>query len=551
MKKKVLSLLALAAAAMTALGVLSACKKEEEHVLTHHDAVAATCTETGTVEYWSCSECGKNFADEAAQEVLSSVTTSALGHDFGAWEVVVSATCTEDGEQKQTCKRCEEEVEEVMKAPGHSFGDWTTVPGKEPTCTEQGTQERECSVCHTFEERSIPANGHVYDDGGMICTVCGASRTSDKLAFTRNGDGGYTVAGIGKETGAVIYIPNSYQGSPVTAIGARAFAENETITHIYLTGGVTSIGESAFEGCVNLSYVQISNSVTEIEDRAFFGTALTSVNIPDTVTWIDAQAFGGCFNLVSLTTPRTNTAYQTIDGDLYNKEGTVLIQYAVGKSAKTFSIPAGVETVESTAFFRAYQLEKIAIPASVKVLGDRVFGTCTALEEISVDEKNTVYRSRSGDLYSADSSTFLQYAIGKENSTFLSTDDVKAVAEGAFENAKSLKKVTLSATLTEIGKGAFKGCTALEELVLPDSLLSIGEDAFRGASALKKVTIPASVESIGVGAFRETALESAVFEETEGWVAGGRSLAEESLANASTAATYLTDAYVADEWTRK
>ena len=266
MKKKVAVLFALSAATLLSLGVFSACK--EEHVLTHHDAVAATCTEAGSIEYWSCSECGKNFADEAAQVELSSVTVEALGHDFGAWVVVDPALCMKDGKQKQTCKNCGEEVEEVMKAPGHSFGDWTTVPGKEPTCTEQGTQERECSVCHTVEPRSIPANGHVYDDGGMICTVCGASRTSDKLAFTRNSDGGYTVAGIGKETGAEIYIPNSYQGLPVTAIGARAFAGNETITHIYLTGGVTSIGESAFDGCVNLSYVQISNSVTEIEPRS-------------------------------------------------------------------------------------------------------------------------------------------------------------------------------------------------------------------------------------------------------------------------------------------
>ena len=99
--------------------------------------------------------------------------------------------------------------------PGHSFGDWATVPGKEPTCTEQGTQERECSVCHTVEERSIPANGHVFD-GGMICTVCGASRTSDKLAFTRNADGSYTVSGIGKETEKEIYIPIMYSNSPVT-----------------------------------------------------------------------------------------------------------------------------------------------------------------------------------------------------------------------------------------------------------------------------------------------------------------------------------------------
>lgn len=545
MKKKIAVLFALSAATLLSLGVFSACK--EEHVLTHHDAVAATCTEAGSIEYWSCSECGKNFADEAAQVELSSVTEEALGHDFGAWVVVVSATCTEDGEQKQTCKRCGLENKASLTHIGHEYGEWTEVYA--PTCTETGLEKRTCSRCDAEEERDIKALGHDYVN--MTCTRCGASQMSDKLEFTRNGDGGYTVAGIGKETGAEIYIPNSYQGSPVTAIDARAFAENETITHIYLTGGVTSIGESAFEGCENLSYVQISNSVTEIEDRAFFGTALTSVNIPDTVTWIDAQAFGGCLKLVSLTTPRTNTAYQTIDGDLYNKEGTVLIQYAVGKTAAEFVIPDGVQTVEKNAFYYAVGLEKIGVPASVNVLGERVFGTCLSLREIAVDDKNTSYRSRNGDLYSADSAILLQYAIGKENAEFVSTDDVKSIAEGAFEHAKLLKKATLSATLTEIGKGAFKDCTALEEVVLPDSLKSVGDEAFSGCTALKEVTIPASVESIGIGAFRGSALESAVFEETEGWVAGGdRHLSADSLANPSTASTFLTDAYVGDEWSR-
>ena len=547
MKKKILSLLALAAAAMTALGVLSACKKEEEHVLTHHDAVAATCTETGTVEYWSCSECGKNFADEAAQEVLSSVTTSALGHDFGAWEVVVSATCTEDGEQKQTCSRCGLENKAPLSAIGHEYGAWTEV--YPPTCTETGLEKRTCSRCNAEEEQDIKALGH--DFVNMTCTRCGASQMSDRLEFTRNSDGSYTVTGIGKETETEIYIPNSYQGSPVTAIGERAFYGNDDITHIYLNGGVTSIGESAFDGCTSLSYVQISNSVTKIEDRAFFGTALTSVSIPDTVMWIDAQAFGNCLKLTSLTTPRTNTAYQTIDGDLYNKEGTVLIQYAVGKTAAEFVIPDGVQTVEKSAFYYAVGLEKIGVPASVNVLGERVFGTCLSLREIAVDDKNTSYRSRNGDLYSADSAILLQYAIGKENAEFVSTDDVKSIAEGAFEHAKLLKKATLSATLTEIGKGAFKDCTALEEVVLPDSLKSVGDEAFSGCTALKEVTIPASVESIGIGAFRGSALESAVFEETEGWVAGGdRHLSADSLANPSTASTFLTDAYVGDEWSR-
>ena len=549
MKKKIVVLLALAAAAMTALGVLSACRKEEEHVLTHHDAVAATCTETGTVEYWSCSECGKNFADEAAQEVLSSVTTSALGHDFGAWEVVVSATCTEDGEQKQTCSRCGLENKAPLSAIGHEYGAWTEV--YPPTCTETGLEKRTCSRCNAEEEQDIKALGH--DFVNMTCTRCGASQMSDRLEFTRNSDGSYTVTGIGKETETEIYIPNSYQGSPVTAIGERAFYGNDDITHIYLNGGVTSIGESAFDGCTSLSYVQISNSVTKIEDRAFFGTALTSVSIPDTVTWIDAQAFGNCLKLTSLTTPRTNTAYQTIDGDLYNKEGTVLIQYAVGKSAKTFSIPVGVETVESTAFFRAYQLEKIAIPASVKVIEDGAFRYLVmSLVEISVDDSNTVYRSRNGDLYTADGTTLLQYAAGKTNKTFTLPDDVRTIADGAFHRAVELEEVTFSASLTSIGEGAFVGCRSLVRAVLPAALESIGENAFSGCTSLKEVTISASVESIGVNAFNGcTSLTSVTFEETSGWTAGGRSLASDSLSNDATAAVYLTDAYVADEWTRK
>lgn len=547
MKKKVLSLLALAAAAMTALGVLSACKKEEEHVLTHHDAVAATCTETGTVEYWSCSECGKNFADEAAQEVLSSVTTSALGHDFGAWEVVVSATCTEDGEQKQTCSRCGLENKAPLSAIGHEYGAWTEV--YPPTCTETGLEKRTCSRCNAEEEQDIKALGHNFVN--MTCTRCGASQMSDKLEFTRNSDGTYTVAGIGTETSTEIYIPNTYQGSPVTAIASRAFYNNDNITGIYFNGGVETIGDEAFYGCESLKNLQLSDSIKTIGEMAFYSTKLTSVTLPASVVEIGTNAFGFCASLVSFETPRTNPAYQTIDGNLYNKEGTVLIQYAIGKDDDSFAIPDGVETVKHDAFASSW-LKRISVPASVKVIEDGAFRYLVmSLVEISVDDSNTVYRSRNGDLYTADGTTLLQYAAGKTNKTFTLPDDVRTIADGAFHRAVELEEVTFSASLTSIGEGAFVGCRSLVRAVLPAALESIGENAFSGCTSLKKVTIPASVESIGVGAFRETALESAVFEETEGWVAGGRSLAENSLASASTAATFLTDAYVADEWTRK
>lgn len=547
MKKRMVILLALVACVTMAFSVLSACNKEHEHTLTHVDAVAATCTETGAVEYWYCTECGKNFGDAEATQPITQVKTEALGHAYGEWEVVEPATCTEDGLQKQTCTRCGNVVEQPMKAPGHSYGDW--VEEYAPTCTEMGLQTRTCSRCGAVGERDIPALGHNFVN--MTCTRCGASQMSDKLEFTRNADGSYTVAGIGTETEKEIYIPNTYQGSPVTAIADRAFYGNDDITGVYFNGGVVTIGDEAFYGCESLKNLQLSDSIMTIGEMAFYSTQLTSVTLPASVVEIDTNAFGFCASLVSFETPRTNPAYQTIDGNLYSKDGKVLIQYAIGKDDDSFAIPEGVETVTREAFASSW-LERISVPASVEVLGDRVFGTCTSLETIAVDEKNESYRAIGGDLYSYDGSVLLQYAIGKSSTSFLSANTVKRVAAGAFEGAKSLKEVTLSTSLTEIGEGAFRDCTALAKVGLPASLVTIGEEVFRGCTSLKEITIPASVQTIGVGAFQGcTALENAYFEETEGWSAGSIPLDAESLAKPSTAAVYLTDAYRAGEWTRK
>ena len=98
-KKILLAILGLSMSLSAGL-VLAACgdNSAEDHDLTLHKAIAATCTQAGNEEYYSCSDCGKLFADaEAKQEVaLDDVTIAALGHkpvEVAAKE----ATCTEDG----------------------------------------------------------------------------------------------------------------------------------------------------------------------------------------------------------------------------------------------------------------------------------------------------------------------------------------------------------------------------------------------------------------------------------------------------------------------
>ena len=90
-----------------------------------------------------------------------------------------------------------------------------------------------------------------------------------------------------------------------------------------------------------------------------------------------------------------------------------------------------------------------------------------------------------------------------------------------FRDCTSLKYVDMSACteLTELPSAVFYGCTAIETLLLPPNLQTIHNGAFGSNDAdgalksLKEITIPASVTAIGGYAFANcTAMESVTFD---------------------------------------
>lgn len=66
------------------------------HELVHHDAVAADCETSGSVEYWHCAVCGKDFADEDGERELENVTIAANGHSL-VYHERVAPTYGEEG----------------------------------------------------------------------------------------------------------------------------------------------------------------------------------------------------------------------------------------------------------------------------------------------------------------------------------------------------------------------------------------------------------------------------------------------------------------------
>ena len=185
--------------------------KASGHSLTKVEAVAATCTEGGNNEYYTCSVCKKVFkADKITETTVADETLTALGHKLTKTEAK-AATCTEPGNSEYyTCGNCgkffsdadgkTEIVKDswVIKALDHDFtGAWvnTDAAGHYHKCSrcdatdtvvkhtfngKPCTEEDSCKVCgyvklagqHTWGEKTYTWNESFKCTAATKCDSC-------------------------------------------------------------------------------------------------------------------------------------------------------------------------------------------------------------------------------------------------------------------------------------------------------------------------------------------------------------------------------------------
>jgi hypothetical protein len=98
-----------------------------------------------------------------------------------------------------------------------------------------------------------------------------------------------------------LVIPSKIGRWPVTSLDSSAFSSRQ-LTSVVIPNSVTYIGEGAFESN-ELKSVVIPNSVTYIGKSAFASNELKSVVIPDSVAYIGERAFSSKITLTNVTLP--------------------------------------------------------------------------------------------------------------------------------------------------------------------------------------------------------------------------------------------------------
>ena len=522
-----------------------------QHILTKAEAKAATCTENGNKEYWTCEYCGKYFLSDDSNPA----TATAV-----------------------------EQSETILPALNHK--NVITRNAVKPTETAPGySGDRYCPDCDMVEK------GYTY-------------WKEDKLTWTLYADGTLNISGKGamkdynysdnpspasqkKDSVKKVVIEDG-----VTSIENYAFRSCSSLTSITIPDSVTSIGKLAFYSCDSLTSITISNSVTSIEERAFaYCSRLTSITIPDSVTSIGEAAFAGCSSLTSITIPDSVTSI-----------GEYAFQSC--SSLTSITIPDSVTSIGWYAFSNCESLTSITIPDSVTSIGSRAFSECYILKTISLSCGSALKKSDFGDQanlvsyalhtlkkteaktvtcaedgnkeywtcehcgkYFLSDDTNPETAKAVEQSEFIipALNHKNAITRGASEPTETapgysgdrycpdcdtvfekgytywnegdltwklyedgtlnisgtgamkdyndddnpspayknsnVKKIVIEKGVTSIGESAFENCSSLTSVMIPDSVISIGTSAFHSCNRLTSITLPDSVTSIGIYVF--------------------------------------------------
>ena len=403
-----------------------------------------------------------------------------------------------------------------------------------------------------------------------------------------------------------VYVGSTAGGQVSNYTYSEAFKGCTSLKYIDISG-VDAIHDSTFEGCTSLETVVVSDTLESIGKKAFYGTPITEIALPATLTKIGTSAFENCTKLTTVTFDPANsmtelgtsltaadnifknttslesitlpTSLEMIGGHVFENSGiasvnlgkltelTEIGNYAFANcdNLEAVVVPTEVYHVGDYAFYDCDNIANPTLYFSIEYFGALAFGSCDKITDGYIPASVTTLN---GNPYAAcagvsslrvdpDNIELVVDANGSIYDEDKTTIYYYSITAGAVP--------TLPSTVTTIAAGAFSGsditsfnyaskyksvapfafanCAKLTTVTLAEGLTAIGDHAFDGCVKLNNVTIPASA-TIASGS-----LQRGAFGATIGNYAFANCTALSNVTYASTTNTYIIGTHVFENCT--
>lgn len=329
----------------------------------------------------------------------------------------------------------------------------------------------------------------------------------------------------------------------VKSIGYNAFEGCSGLQTVTLPDGLLYVGGYAFYNCTALHSVNFPNSIQTAECNIFTNCpSLTTpvyndkifvclpksfsgaYVVPNTIQTICCGAFSGCSQVTSITLPDNLTFIPSVAFD--------------GCSALTsLVIPDAVTTIGSSAFTGCSSLSSISIPANLQTIDGNVFSGCSKLKHITWNAKDArlswiFYDPSYTEEYIRESMSWYHpfYDCRKQIQTFTLGDSVRVIPRYLCYEMENITSLTFGEEVDSIELHAFDGCkrivsvtwnakncndplmystsplypfrNSISSITFGEAVEHIPAYLCHGMSRIHHLHIPEHVSSIGAYAFR-------------------------------------------------
>ena len=392
---------------------------------------------------------------------------------YGSWyqtqahdmhEEVIEPTFEEGGYTHHYCSVCGWHYDDTFTDPKphnyamvYSFNEthhWRA-------CTDEGYEDLKVDYAEHgthghFEDIDVYPTNDAPGHANWQCLQCGyvynesiVNQKTQGMIFTLINEGtAYSITGTDMYFNEYSYIPETYNGLPITEIGDCAF-KGLSITTITLPDTVTKIGDEAFMN-TELTNIQWGNEIIHIGDNAFKNTKFTSITLPNKLQTIGDSAF----------------------------ENTLIT---------SFDLPESLHNIGDRAFANT-PISEITLPDNIIETGFAVFSGCYHLTKISLP-----YFGQTRDLPRNNKS--IGSVLGHYFGTDSFTSSTKYTQNYGYDNGNLTIDTYIPNGLTDIiirggsivPDYALNRITGIKNIYLGKSIEHFGYSSFQEMTGLKNV----------------------------------------------------------------